>query len=464
MPFKHNLSLFIFRRDLRLHDNTALIEACKDSKVVIPSFFLDERLLESKSNKYRPNALQFMFESLRELNDELLKKGSRVYFFYGKNFFDEFKNLLNNEKIDAVYTNEDYTPFSKKRDLQLKKICDEIGVEFKSFFDLLLVRPGEVLTNDNSPFKVFTPFFKKARTKIIRKPKKNIFDNFYQKKISNEKNSKILSSFSVNFNNDLFQKGGRSNAVKTLKNIDNFKKYNQDRNIPYINGTTGLSAHLRFGTISIREFYWVIRNKLGQSSQLITEIFWRDFYSHLAYFFPHVFGSEFNMKYQSLEWENNIEKFSKWCSGETGFPIVDAGMRQLNKTGWMHNRVRMIVASFLTKDLHVDWKWGEKYFASKLVDYDPSSNNGGWQWAASTGADAQPYFRIFNPWLQQKKFDPEAKYIKEWVPELGNLSAAEIHSLENSDMFSNLNTDYPNPIIDHKTESEKAKVMYKFVT
>ena len=463
MSFKYNLSLFIFRRDLRLHDNTALIEACEDSKVVIPAFFLDERLLESKSDKYRPNALQFMFESLSELNEELIKKGSRIYFFYGKNFFDEFKDLLKDEKIDAVYTNEDYTPFSKKRDLQLKKICDEIGVKFKSFFDLLLTRPGEILTNNNSPFKIFTPFFNRARTKIIRKPSKNIFDNFYQKKINNEKSIDILNIFLESSNKDLFQKGGRSYAVETLKNIDNFKKYNQERDFPSITGTTRLSAHIRFGTISIREFYWVIRNKLGQKNLLITEIFWRDFYTHLAYFFPHVFGSEFNIKYQSLEWENNIEKFSKWCNGKTGFPIVDAGMRQLNKTGWMHNRVRMIVASFLTKDLHIDWKWGEKYFSSKLVDYDPSSNNGGWQWAASTGADAQPYFRIFNPWLQQKKFDPEAKYIKEWIPELRNLSAAEIHGLQNSDMFSNLNTDYLSPIIDHKTESEKAKTMYKSV-
>ena len=204
-----------------------------------------------------------------------------------------------------------------------------------------------------------------------------------------------------------------------------------------------------------------MRNKLGFNNQLITELFWRDFYTHLTHFFPYVFGHSFNKKYELLKWENDKKKFSAWCEGRTGFPIVDAGMRQLNKTGWMHNRVRMIVASFLTKDLHIDWRWGEKYFSSKLVDYDPSSNNGGWQWAASTGADAQPYFRIFNPWRQQERFDPDALYIKEWIPELSDLTPKEIHNLNQNDIFSKTFVDYTYPIVDHKIESEKSKDLYR---
>lgn len=457
---KYSLSLFIFRRDLRLHDNTGLIEACKHSKEVIPAFFFDERLLDNKSDRYRPNVIQFMIESLRELNEALFARGSRLYFFYGKIFFDEFKKLLLNEKIEAVFLNEDYTPFSKRRDTKLKEITLNCGVDFKSFFDLVLTRPGEVITGDEKPYKIFTPFFKNTKTKVIRKPERNNFKNFYKSKIANSKNEAVLEELLPGINEDLCQRGGRTNALKTLRRINEFKSYEEKRNFPSVEGTTKLSAHVRLGTVSIREFYWSVRNKLGSNNPLITELFWRDFYTHLTHFFPCVFGHSFNKKYELLKWENDKEKFNAWCKGLTGFPIVDAGMRQLNKTGWMHNRVRMIVASFLTKDLHIDWKWGEKYFSSKLVDYDPSSNNGGWQWAASTGADAQPYFRIFNPWRQQERFDPDALYIKEWIPELSDLTPKEIHNLNQNDLFSRSIIDYPDPIVDHKIESEKAKDMY----
>ena len=456
---KYNLSLFIFRRDLRLYDNTALIKACRESKTVIPSFFLHKDLVDPYGEKYRPNLLQFMIESLRELNSSLTEIRSALYLFYNEEFYKNFERILTENKIEAVYVNEDITPYSRKRDSQLKDICLKNKVNFYSCFDLYLTRPGDVLTGDGLPYKVFTSFYKKAKKNIIRKPEKTVFKNFYNSNLPGQKPISLLSQFLGSENKHLAQRGGRSKSLNILRGIKEFKKYDEKRDYPSEPGTTKLSAHLKFGNVSVREVYWAVRNKIGSNSQLITEFFWRDFYAHLSYFFPYVFNRAFNKKYENIKWQNNEEYFRLWCSGETGFPIVDAGMRQLNKTGWMHNRVRMIVASFLTKDLHIDWKWGERYFASKLVDYDPASNNGGWQWAASTGADSQPYFRIFNPWRQQEKFDPAADYIKHWIPELSGLTPAEIHNLDN--VNSLFHKSYPNQIVDHKLQAEKSKEIYK---
>ncbi len=453
---KYRKSLFIFRRDLRLDDNSGLINACKQSDEVIPSFFFYNDLLDPSSAKFRPNLIQFMYESLVDLSVQLGNKGSRLNVFYGNSLLNEFEKVIKEHEIDAVFVNEDYTLYSKRRDIALMKICKDNNKDFHSFSDYLLTRPGDVLTKENKPYKVFTPFFKASSLLKINKPAKNNFKN-YKYLQNNNKDLTPLTRLFVE-NEFLAQKGGRKEALIRLKTIKKLNDYKEIRNLPYIDGTTCLSAHIKFGTVSVREIYWNIREHLGAESQLITELFWRDFYAHLAYFFPHVFGNSFIPKYGDIEWENDKQKFKAWCNGATGFPIVDAGMRQLNKTGWMHNRVRMIVASFLTKDLHIDWKWGEKYFASKLVDYDPCSNNGGWQWAASTGADAQPYFRIFNPWRQQERFDKDAEYIKRWVPELKDLLPVEIHKLENGSLFS---LDYPTPIIDHKVEALKAKDLYK---
>ncbi len=455
---KYGKSLFIFRRDLRLEDNTGLIEACSQSDNVIPSFFFYNDLLDPDSDKFRPNLIQFMNESLIDLSKQLEKTGARLNVFYGKSFFNEFEKVIMDEAIEAVFVNEDYTPYSKRRDNRLREICSEYSTDFHSFSDYLLTKPGDVLTKEGNPYRVFTPFFKAASLIKIEKASKNNFKNY--KYLKNR--SKDLTPLSELFikNRSIAQKGGRNEAIKRLNNIERLNNYKEIRNYPDIDGTTRLSAHIKFGTLSIREVYWYIRENLGLDSQLVSELFWRDFYAHLVNYFPYVFQKAFNLKYEKIKWENDIKKFEAWCSGNTGFPIVDAGMWQLNKTGWMHNRVRMIVASFLTKDLHIDWRWGEKYFATKLVDYDPCSNNGGWQWAASTGADAQPYFRIFNPWRQQERFDPEAKYIKKWVPELKGLSAIEIHNPEKGRLFS---SNYPPPIIDHRTEAEKAKEMYKIL-
>lgn len=456
---KYKLSVFIFRRDFRIHDNRGLSKALAESRTVIPVFFLEERYLDSNNKKFfRPNALQFMFESLTELNEKLREHGSELFIFKGE-LFKRFGQFLKSVKIDAVYLNEDYSPTSREKDEKIKKVCEQKDISFYSVFDHLLTKPGSVLTLDETPYRVFTPFYKSALKMDVIKPNYKTGKNFYSGKLKDTFSVKSLFELLEKKNDSLAQRGGRKNAVSILKNIDKFKDYSDKRDIPSVDGTTKLSAHLRFGTISIREFYWKVRKQFGVSHSLIAELLWRDFYYHLGFFYPHVFKSAFLEKYDNLEWENDEDSFRAWCEGKTGFPIVDAGMRQLNTTGWMHNRLRMIVASFLTKDLHIDWRWGEAYFRSKLVDYDPFSNNGGWQWAASTGADAQPYFRIFNPWRQQQRFDPDARYIKMWVPELEKLDPKNIHNLNQNELYNK--NKYPKPVVDHKTESQKAKDYYK---
>ncbi len=255
-------------------------------------------------------------------------------------------------------------------------------------------------------------------------------------------------------------KGGRQEALKILKHLKEYRTYATTRDFPSLDKTTHLSPHLKFNTCSCREIYYAMKENLSAHSPLIRSLYWRDFFTSIAFYFPHVFGKPFHKKYESLSWSYDLKKFHLWCEGKTGFPIVDAGMRELKETGFMHNRVRMIAASFLVKDLHIDWLWGEKYFAKTLIDYDPAINNGNWQWVASTGCDAQPYFRIFNPWLQQKKFDPDCIYIKKWIPELEKLSSKEIHGwyLEKNHTES---TDYFEPMLDHSVESKKALFKYK---
>ena len=365
---KYRKSLFLFRRDLRLEDNTGLINACKHSEQVIPAFFFYNDLLDPSGQKFRPNLIQFMYQSLLDLSGQLEKKGSSLNVIYGKSLFNEFERIIKNNEIDAVFVNEDYTPYAKRRDNGLVRICKKYDINFHSSFDYLLTRPGDVLTKDEKPYRVFTPFFRAASVREIKNPEKNNFSN-----ITSLDSTKDLTPLSKLFeeNKQLAQKGGRKEALKRAKAINKLSNYTEIRDFPSLDGTTCLSAHLKFGTISAREVYWQVKRLLGPQSQLITELFWRDFYSHLSHFYPYVFGNSFNKKYDRISWENDTDKFKAWCEGKTGFPIVDAGMRQMNTTGWMHNRVRMIVASFLTKDLHVDWRWGEKYFASKLVDYDP---------------------------------------------------------------------------------------------
>jgi len=455
LPYKK--SLFIFRRDLRLDDNTGLRAALEQSDAVIPCFIFDPRQVGEKNPYRSANAIQFMIESLEDLDEQLHAKKGKLYLFYGE-AEKIIAQLITKEKIDAVFLNQDYTPFSIKRDQAISKACHQHNVAFHAEHDALINPPETIMTGNGTPYAVFTAFWKKSRIVPVEQPIKIKHTNFYIKAISTSFAHKELEKKILPTRNKLIAShGGRDQAFKILNKISNFMQYPSTHDIPSI-PTTHLSAHLKFGTISVREAYSKIAKELGAGHPLIRQLYWRDFFTYVAYHSPFVFGHAYHEKYDNLAWSYSKKAFQAWCEGKTGFPIVDAGMRELNTTGFMHNRVRMVVASFLTKDLHIDWRWGEKYFATQLVDYDPAVNNGNWQWAASTGCDAQPYFRIFNPWLQQKKFDPACTYIKTWVPELADVNKKTIHNWFKNDAIIN---GYPRPIIDHAIESRIAKEMYR---
>jgi deoxyribodipyrimidine photo-lyase len=450
-----SLAIHIFRRDLRLSDNTSLMAALRQSERVIPVFIFDDRQL---ANPYKGNnSFEFMLNSLTELNNELRDKGSQLYYFKGlpHQIVDEMISAL---KVEAIFVNRDYTPFSRKRDEEIATVCAKHGIVFSSYADTLLTEPELVAKNDGAPYTIYTPFMKKARLLSVPKPLNNTFSNYFGEPISLSSSVTSVSGFITSSNQNILLKGGRTEGLQLLKKTKEIKNYDDDRNYPAIKGTSLLSAHHKFGTVSIRETYQQIASTYGEGHTLINELYWRDFFTHIGFHFPHVFEKAFNPKYADIAWENDEKKFERWCNGTTGFPIVDAGMRELTTTGFMHNRVRMIVASFLTKDLHIDWRWGERFFANHLIDYDPAVNNGNWQWAASTGCDAQPYFRIFNPWSQQQKFDPECAYIKRWIPELASLNPREIHRLEEG---SSLFSSYCPPIVNHKEAALHSKWLFQ---
>jgi deoxyribodipyrimidine photo-lyase len=463
MKKTYKKAIFIFRRDLRVFDNTALNKALELAEAVIPCFIFDPQQVGAKNPYKSNNCIQFMIESLQDLANQLAKKDGKLYTFYGETV-KTVTELLKISGAEAVLVNQDYTPFSRKRDEQIQTICEQKNVVFESCFDALLVDPTTFSNKQNKPYTIFTPFFKSAIQIPIPQPTTKQISSFFTKKIDLSTQAqtiditkeltpqaKILSSK----NPALAVHGGRTASAKILNNLGDFKNYDTTHNIPSI-PTTLLSAYNKYGTHSIREVLYAMVKKLGPSHDLMRQLYWRDFYYHILWHFPHVMGQAFKPQYNSLTWSSSQTNFEKWCQGQTGFPLVDAGMRQLNTTGFMHNRVRMIVASFLVKDLHINWQDGEKYFAQQLVDYDPAVNNGNWQWSASTGCDAQPYFRIFNPWLQQKKFDHDCTYIKQWVPELKNYTAKEIHN-----HFKAYLTDYYKPMIDHADEKKRTLAKYK---
>jgi deoxyribodipyrimidine photo-lyase len=453
---EHQRSLFIFRRDLRLEDNTALNAALQSSKEVIPCFIFNP--LQVENFTYRSdNALLFMVESLFDLKKSFDKIKKKLYIFSGKpeEIVEEICKKLS---ISALFLNEDYTPFSRKRDEEIKKVCDKYHVEFLQKSDYVLHSPIKIIKEDGRSYEVFTSYFQKAKKYEISNPSQIPLMSFFDEEIDfSIELEKALEFLSLNENPYLAVRGGREKGLKILEKIKEHEDYALKRDYPSLDSTTHLSAYLKFGCISIREAYWTIRDNLGNNHPLIRQLFWRDFFVQVAFHHPEVFGKPFKTKYEGLQWQTDARKFQRWKDGMTGFPIVDAGMRELNKTGYMHNRVRMITASFLVKDLHIDWRWGEKYFAQKLVDYDPMINNGNWQWCASTGCDSQPYFRIFNPWLQQKKFDPNAEYIKKWIPEISSLTPQQIHNVE---WVTNPDIDYPEPMVEHAIEAKIAKEMY----
>lgn len=442
--------LFIFRRDLRLEDNLGLLFALEKGVEVIPCFiFTPEQITDNPH--LSPPCLQFMIESLEDLGAALKKKGASLFLF-----FDHPEkvvvSLIQKLGVDAVVVNRDYTPYSETRDAKIEKVCNKAGVSFHLFDDALLHAPEETLKDDGTPYTVFTPFYKKASQLEVPLPLPNKYRNYYLHSLSGSESEALYKKI-LPKRQSLF-KGGREAALKILKTLSTFSDYSTVRDFPAENGTTHLSPHLKFTTCSPREVYHALKNQ-----DLIRSLYWRDFFTSIAFHFPHVFKGAFRQKYDDIVWKNDRRFFKKWCEGQTGFPIVDAGMRELNATGYMQNRVRMIAGSFLVKDLHIDWRWGEAYFREKLIDYDPAVNNGNWQWVASTGCDAQPYFRIFNPWTQQKKFDEECVYIKKWIPELSEVSSKDIHNWdkEPGSLYSN----YPAPLIDHSVESKIAIASFK---
>ena len=446
-------SIFIFRRSYRLDDNKGLIKCCKESDKVYPVFiFTPEQI--TNANKYKSNnAIQFMIESLEDLNKQLEKRGSRLMTFYGENN-KVLKKLIKELDIDAVYVNVDYTPYSRKRDKGIMDLCKEMEKEFVYDEDILLHKVGTIIKDDGSAYQKFTPFYRKGLTYKVDKPKKNKYKNFENKKLKWEVDKMKF----YEENEEILVRGGRELGLKSLKNVKEQMEYKEMRNCLNYK-TTQLSAYVKFGCISIREFYWTIEKIMGKDASLISQLYWRDFYYNIVYYYPRVIGHPMKKKYSRIRWNNNETLFKKWCEGRTGYPIVDAGMRQMNTTGYMHNRSRLIVSNFLIKLLLIDWMKGERYFATQLVDYDVSVNNGNWQWGSGSGADSQQYNRIFNPWLQSKKFDPNGEYIKKWVPELKDVPEKDLHKWDT--VYKSYDVDYPTPIINYKDARKKTLEVYK---
>ncbi len=411
MKAPESVAIHWFRRDLRLEDNAALYHALKSNLPVIPIFIFDAEILDKLENK-SDRRVEFIHSALEEINDKLKSLGSCLQVFYGKPA-EVWQTILKQWPVKEVYANHDYEPSAIKRDNSIYELLQRNGSLFKTFKDQCIFEKGEVVKDDGKPYTVFTPYSRKWLAKV------NVF---YVKSYPVEKYfsrfAKLEFKRVIPLKEIGFTAVGQKFPSKEIQK-DIVRNYAQTRDIPAVEGTSRLSVHLRFGTVSIRE---LVRVGQALDATWLKELIWRDFYMMILYHFPQVVKHAFKPDYDRIHWRNNEEEFLAWCDGKTGYPIVDAGMRELNTTGFMHNRVRMIVASFLVKHLLIDWRWGEAYFAEKLLDFDLSANNGGWQWAAGSGCDAAPYFRVFNPTLQAQKFDPELKYIKKWVPELNDIN------------------------------------------
>ncbi|NOS87510.1 MAG: deoxyribodipyrimidine photo-lyase [Methylococcaceae bacterium] len=451
MTRRYQRSVVIFRRDLRVEDNTALNAAMRASQQVLPCFIFDPRQIQKHPYQSQP-ALHFMMQSLADLQQQLHAVGGALALYTG---LPEavLRSLHTQQPLGAVYVNRDYTPFSRRRDEAIAQVCAELGIDFYSLSDTLLVEPEQALKPDHTPYQVFTPYYHNAQRRPVALPAPLAGRQFLPPVVAADLELATLADVAEREG----LQGGRSAALALLQSLPMLSDYQTTRDVPALSATSQLSAHLKFGTCSVREAYHAIRQHLGSDHALLRQLYWRDFFTHIGFYFPKVFGQPFLDKYALLSWDNRMDYFQAWSSGMTGFPIVDAGMRELNATGFMHNRLRMITASFLVKDLHVSWRWGERYFAQHLVDYDPAVNNGNWQWAASTGCDAQPYFRIFNPWRQQQKFDPQCGYIYRWLPELRGFSPDIIHHWETRQV----QCAYPAPIVDHGRESALSKARFK---
>lgn len=452
MGKRYAKSLFIFRRDLRLIDNTGLNAALKQSEQVLACFILDPRQTNPHPYQSQPG-LQFMLQALEDLQLQFKQEGGSLCLFQSQPEV-AIEKLQQEYAIEAVFINRDYTPFSRQRDESIRLHCVAHHLDFHVYADALLHEPEQVVKENGQSYQVFTAFYNRARQFPVAKPEPltgGVLLNNYNPAVDLVSPLKQLYQYPL--------KGGRHAALDLLANLTACKDYTDRRDFPALSATSNLSAYLKFGCCSVREAYYAVLATLGSEHPLLRQFFWRDFFCHIGFHYPAVFGHAFHQRYDAIAWRNDKQEFMAWAEGRTGFPLIDAGMRQLNQTGCQHNRVRMIVASFLVKDLHISWRWGERYFAQHLLDYDPCLNNGNWQWAASTGCDAQPYFRIFNPWLQQKKFDPECTYIKRWVPELSGFSPAIIHNWYKKPLAC----DYPPPMLEHGERSQQAKSLFQAV-
>ena len=419
-----NISIFWFRRDLRLEDNTALNQALLSGEQILPLFIFDDQIInELPVDDPRVN---FIYESLSKVNEQLSFKNTSILCLRG-NPIQVWEDLIASYSIKSVFVNKDYEPYARDRDQAVEKLLRANTIDFLAFKDQVIHQENDVLKKDGTPYTVYTPY------------KNKWIENYQHKKpvalVSNSNFFQNLIPFA-----SLQELGIEKSKIKVQDyNLSQIYKYPEERDFPGVDSTSYLSPHLRFGTVSVR----TIISKLTKNDKVfMSELIWREFFMQILFHFPKVVSGNFRSKYDGIEWLNNPEDFKHWCNGTTGYPMVDAGMRQLNKTGYMHNRVRMVTAGFLCKHLLIDWRLGEAYFAKKLLDYELSANNGNWQWAAGTGCDAAPYFRIFNPLEQFKKFDKNQDYVKKWVPEFGTDS-------------------YPEPIIEHKFARERALEAYK---
>lgn len=428
-----NITLFWLRRDLRFDDNRGLYEALRSGNKVMILFIFDTDIL--KELPCDDHRVTFIHNHLSSLNGELKQEGSSLYVAHGKPL-EVFRTLSNNYHITELVTNKDYEPYAKRRDKGIAQFCNEEGINFSSYNDHLIFEPGEVLKDDGDPYLVYTPFKKRWIANFTLAKNTSLYDSKrLLKHAIQEKHHPFLSLRDIGFTPSDIQVPEYHLDQKFIES------YEETRNYPYVNkGTSRLGTYLRFGCVSIRK---IVQQACQSDNQtFLSELIWREFYAHILYFFPYSQHQEFKEKYAGIAWRNNEDEFNKWKKGTTGFPLVDAGMRELNQTGYMHNRVRMVVASFLCKDLLIDWRWGERYFAEKLFDYELASNVGNWQWAAGTGVDAAPYFRIFNPESQYKTYDPDGSYVKQWVPEYSGIG-------------------YVSEMIDHKEARERCLEVYK---
>ncbi len=428
---KTSLNILWLRRDLRLHDNAALYHALRGDRPVLPVFIFDRDILDELEDTDDQRVV-FIYEALSLMNDQLQQLGSVMDARYGVPS-EVFAQLIRDYDIGAVYTNHDYEPYARKRDPEVAELLKKSGIGFKSYKDQVILEKSEVVKDDGKPYTVFTPYSRRWKA---------VLNDFYLKPYPVEKYfSNLLRTGPIalpTLKSMGFSAGNYQFPDKRVS-LEIVQDYHQTRDIPSIAGTTRMSVHLRFGTVSIRE---LANESRGRNETYLNELIWREFYQQILWHFPEVQTHAFRREYDRIKWRNDEKEFDAWCNGMTGYPIVDAGMRELNATGFMHNRVRMVVASFLVKHLLIDWRWGEAYFARKLLDFDLASNNGGWQWAAGSGVDAAPYFRIFNPYLQTKRFDPQFNYIRKWVPDFEEFI-------------------YPKPIVDHVFARERCLKVYK---